>query len=161
MNNITLTSGDLFESEMQTLVNATNTEGVMGGGIALAFRERFPDMYRNYRRTCLEGLHTVDEPHLWNLDQDGPWILNLATKDLVRNDSTIPNIQAGLRWVVRHYEEEGITSIAFPALGCGLGGLSWKEVKPVMIYFLSRLDIPVEIYEPHVLKVTVEPVVRT
>jgi O-acetyl-ADP-ribose deacetylase (regulator of RNase III) len=160
LNNITLTSGDLFESEMQTLVNATNTEGVMGGGIALAFRERFHDMYVDYRNACLNGWHTTDSPWLWTLDRE-PWILNLATKDKVRNDSTIENIKAGLRWVVRHYKDEGIESMAFPALGCGLGGLQWKDVKPVMIYFLSKLDIPVEIYEPHTLKVTIEPVVRT
>lgn len=161
MNNITLTDGNLFTSEMQTLVNATNTQGVMGGGIALAFRERYPEMYEDYRIACLNDEHTVDLPHLYRYEHHGDWILNLATKDLVRNDSTIENIKAGLRWVVRHYRKEGIESMALPALGCGLGGLQWKEVKPIMVYYLGKIEIPIEIYEPHKLKVTIEPVVRT
>lgn len=147
---ITLTHGDLFDSGCQTLVNATNTEGIMGGGIALVFKQQFPAMFRAYQAECKDGMHTIDVPMLYKYPDPGPWILNLATKDLVRNDSSIEAIKAGLRWVVRNYKAEGITSMAFPALGCGLGGLEWKDVQPVMMYFLGKIDknVEIKIYEP-------------
>lgn len=144
---ITFKQGDLFKSEMQTLVNATNTQGIMGGGIALAFARRFPAMYEDYRLACDEGEHTVLKPHLFYYAKSH-WILNLATKDIIANDSKIENIAAGLGWLYRTYKSAGITSLAVPALGCGLGGLEWTQVKPLMSAILGLLDIPVEIYEP-------------
>lgn len=142
--------GNLFESECQTLVNATNTEGFMGGGIALVFRKRYPYMYEGYKFRCAKGEHTVDTPWLW--DVDPKWVLCLATKDKVREPSKLKHIEAGLIWLIQNYQggpgQDPITSIAFPALGCGLGGLNWRTVKPLMEDLLSRLEIPVEIYEP-------------
>lgn len=143
---VTITSGDLFASGAQTLVNATNTEGIMGGGIALAFKNRFPEMYRDYVHACENGEHTVRIPHLYRYD--APWILNIASKDLMRNDSTLDNIALGLTWLAANYEHEGITSIALPALGCGLGGCDWEDVKPLMLAFLETMDIPIMLYKP-------------
>lgn len=146
---IQLRTGDLFQSDAQTLVNATNTEGIMGGGIALAFKKRFPEMFVEYNLACGIGFHTTFRPHLWYADdRSKPWILNLATKDTIAKDSTLDNIEEGLEWLILNYERVGITSLAFPALGCGLGGLDWDDVLPVLEIWLSKLDIPVEIYEP-------------
>lgn len=147
MSNVVFTSGDLFESGMQTIVNATNIEGIMGGGIALAFKERFPQMYEEYRWACKEGTHTIMKPFLWR-HPHFPWVLNIATKDVIHHPSTPFNVAAGLFWLAQNYEREGITSLAVPALGCGLGGCKWEQIGPLMESMLGLLDIPVLIYEP-------------
>lgn len=148
MSEITVTKGDLFESPAQTIVNATNAVGVMGGGIALAFRERYPEMYREYRKLCKEGYHSPLQPHFWQNPDGGKNVLNLVTKIEPRLPSTIENICMSLHASALHRSEWGLESLAIPALGCGLGGLQWPDVKPVIERHARLLHIPVEIYEP-------------
>lgn len=148
---VKIISGNLFESGAQTLVNATNIQGIMGGGIALAFKNRFPMMYQEYLVACQCGKHTTRRPFLWRPPVESigtPCVLNIATKDYVRNDSTLENVEDGMLWLVVNHERERIQSLAIPALGCGLGGLDWGDVAPLICYYLHPLDVPVLLYEP-------------
>jgi len=140
--------GDLFESEAQTLVNTVNSVGVMGKGIALEFKKRFPAMYEDYLRRCEAGEVKLGRPYLYKRPTS-PWILNFPTKDHWRSVARLADIVAGLRYLVRHYREWGIESLAVPPLGCGFGGLEWRVVGPTLYRHLKLLEIPVELYAPH------------
>ena len=143
---IRLCVGDLFASEMQTIVNAVNCVGVMGKGLALEFKKRFPDMYQDYVARCHAKQVRLGEPYLYR--QSSPWLLNFPTKDHWRSVSHLSDIVAGLEYLERHYHEWEITSLAVPALGCGYGQLEWRVVGPILYRYLSRFDIPVELYAP-------------
>ena len=144
---INVVVGDMFESSAQTLVNTVNTVGVMGKGVALEFRNRFPDMYEDYLERCQAGEVRLGEPYLFL--GSPPNILNFPTKDHWRSASRLTDIVAGLEHLERHYREWGITSLAVPPLGCGHGGLDWSVVGPTLYQHLMRLAIPVELYAPY------------
>ena len=144
---ITFCHGNLFDSEAQALVNAVNCVGIMGKGIAAAFKKRYPAMFQDYAARCKRGELKPGKPYPFS-DPSGIIILNFPTKDHWRNPSRLDWIVAGLDHFAAHYQDWGIRSIAFPALGCGAGGLEWAEVKPLMVEKLGALDLAVEIYEP-------------
>jgi len=139
--------GDIFESKCSTVVNTVNCVGVMGKGIALEFKKRFPEMFRDYVNKCNSGQVKTGSPYVFD-NGDGIKILNFPTKDHWRSPSRLSYVSEGLDWFVNNYEKYGITSIAFPPLGCGNGGLSWKVVGPLMYQKLSLLPIEIEIYAP-------------
>src|SRR3990170_5247050 len=145
---ITVRIGDIFESNAQTLVNTVNCVGIMGKGIALEFRKRFPDMFEDYARRCKEGRVKLGEPFLYRR-LTTPWILNFPTKDHWRSVSRLEDIIAGLRHLQTHYREWGITSLAVPPLGCGHGQLEWRVVGPTLYRHLKQLALPVELYAPY------------
>jgi len=137
-------SGDLLESEMQTLVNPVNTVGVMGAGLALQFAKVYPEMIGPYKALCQSGVLIPGVP--WLYKSASKWVYNFPTKKHWHDLSELRFIDWGLARFVRTYEFLGITSIAFPKLGCGLGGLNWNDVKPVMEAYLMPLDLNVQIY---------------
>lgn len=147
MSRIAVLVGDLFESEAQTLTNTVNTVGVMGKGIALGFKQRFADMYKDYVRRCEQGEVRLGYPYLYKT-LFPPWILNFPTKDHWRSVARLSDIQAGLDYLAEHYQEWGIESLAVPPLGCGEGQLEWRVVGPTLYRGLQRLEIPVELYAP-------------
>ncbi len=140
--------GDLFKSKAKTLVNTVNCVGVMGKGIAQAFRKRFPEMFNDYARRCELGQVQPGEPYLYT-DMLGTSIINFPTKKHWRSPSRLDDVIKGLDIFVEKHKEWGVESVAFPPLGCGNGGLDWAVVGPVMYQRLSTLDIPVEIYAPY------------
>lgn len=140
--------GDMFESSAQTLVNTVNCVGVMGKGIALEFKKRFPDMFRDYTKACERGDVKLGRPYL-HRSLIGPWILNFPTKDHWRSVARIKDIVDGLEYLGAHYREWGISSLAVPPLGCGEGGLDWGTVGPTLYRYLDRMAIPVELYAPY------------
>ena len=139
--------GNLFDSRMETLVNTVNCVGVMGKGIALQFKLRYPEMFHDYKIRCTAGSVLPGEPYLYR-DTTEKSILNFPTKRHWRDDSRITDIEFGLDYFVQHYREWEITSIAFPPLECD-GGLSWAQVENLMTEKLSAITIPVEIYMPY------------
>jgi O-acetyl-ADP-ribose deacetylase (regulator of RNase III)/uncharacterized protein YwgA len=145
---INILVGDLFESQCQTLVNTVNTVGIMGKGIALEFKKRFPEMFEDYVRRCADGKVKLGEPYLYKR-LTPPWILNFPTKGHWRSVSNLVDIARGLKYLEEHYRAWGITSIALPPLGCGHGQLEWKIVGPTLYRYMQRLAIPVELYAPH------------
>lgn len=140
--------GDLFESKAQTLVNTVNCVGVMGKGIALEFKKRFPDMYEDYAARCLVKQVRLGEPFLFRRLLP-PWILNFPTKYDWRSVSRLSDIVAGLEYLEKRHREWGIISLAVPPLGCGQGQLEWRVVGPTLYRNLNRLDVPVDLYAPH------------
>ncbi|GAB4297643.1 MAG: hypothetical protein Fur0034_07840 [Desulfuromonadia bacterium] len=139
--------GDLFASQAQTLVNTVNCVGVMGKGVALEFKKRWPAMFENYQRRC--GLKQVrlGEPYLYR-DTAGASIINFPTKDHWRSPSRIADIASGLDYLMAHAKDWGIRSLAMPPLGCGNGGLEWSEVGPLIYRKLRDAPFDVEVYAP-------------
>ncbi|MGE5573364.1 MAG: macro domain-containing protein [Bacteroidota bacterium] len=144
---VQLVKGNLFDSQAQTLVNTVNCVGVMGKGIALEFKKRFPEMYDDYARRCAAGEVRLGQPYLFRRPVL-PWILNFPTKGHWRSVARLSDIVRGLEYLTRHYKEWGITSLAVPPLGCGHGQLDWTVVGPTLQRYLDLLDIPVELYVP-------------
>jgi len=140
--------GDMFSSHAQTLVNTVNCVGVMGKGVALAFKQRYPAMAEDYVSRCEKKLVRTGEPYLYK-DLLGTMILNFPTKDHWRSPSRLSYIETGLDYFVENYSKWGINSIAFPPLGCGNGGLEWSEVGPLIYKKLAHLDIDIEVYAPY------------
>ncbi len=140
--------GDMFESECQTLVNTVNCIGIMGKGIALEFKKRFPDMFKEYEARCQRSEVKLGRPYLHKRIVP-PWILNFPTKDHWRSVTRLADIEEGLRYLLRFYKEWGITSLAVPPLGCGQGQLEWRIVGPTLYRYLTRMDISVQLYGPY------------
>lgn len=147
-NMIKVLIGDLFTSEAQTIVNAVNCVGVMGKGIALQFKNRFPDMFRDYAERCKHKEVKLGHPYLYKTMYSMN-ILNFPTKDHWRSVTNLEDIERGLQYLHNHYKEWGITSIAVPALGCGEEQLEWRVVVPMLYSYLIKMDIPIELYEPY------------
>ena len=134
--------GDIFKRPAQVIVNTVNTVGVMGKGIALEFKKRYPDMFQAYRDIC--DRRKLKTGSLMLYYEPDHWVLLFPTKENWRNPSRMEYIEAGLAKFCRTYAEKGITSVAFPKLGCGNGELNWSEVQPVMEKYLK--DLPIDIY---------------
>jgi len=139
--------GDLFASQAQTLVNTVNCVGVMGKGVALEFKKRWPAMFEDYQRRCASKQVRLGVPYLYR-DVAGAPIVNFPTKDHWRSPSRVADIENGLDYLVAHAEEWGIRSLAVPPLGCGNGGLEWSEVGPLIYRKLHGAPFDVEVYAP-------------
>lgn len=157
--------GDMFFSQMQTLTVSVNTVGVMGKGLASRAKYQFPDMYVVYQDVCRNKTLAMGKPYLYkreaSLDEDladeplslpnlnaNKWFLLFPTKEHWKEGSDPKGIEIGLQWLLENYKSEGIQSIALPALGCGLGGLDWKDMGPLMCRYLSQMDVRASIYLP-------------
>lgn len=144
MNNPVVTRGNIFGSKCQTIVNTVNCVGVMGAGIALECRLRYPAMYAKYAQICEARLLGVGS--LWLYRGADRWILNFPTKKNWKNPSKEEYLHAGLKKFLETYEEKGITSVAFPLLGAQHGGIDARRSEEIMTSYLSNCRIPVEIY---------------
>lgn len=140
--------GDLFKSQAQTLVNTVNTVGVMGKGVALEFKKRFPEMYADYLARCNRHEVRLGEPYLYRT-LFPPWVLNFPTKEHWRSVARLDAIVQGLDYLAAHYRQWGIESLAVPPLGCGNGQLEWSVVGPTLYRKLTQLEIPIELYAPY------------
>ena len=130
---ITETKENLLEAKTEALVNAVNCVGVMGKGIALQFRQEFSeDYFKDYKRVCQSGELAIGKVHVYelkNAENNPRFIVNFPTKNHWRGQSRIEDIESGLQSLVEAVERVRIKSMAMPALGCGLGGLDYTEVK--------------------------------
>lgn len=144
---VTFVKGDIFKSPAQVLTNTVNCVGIMGKGVALEFKNRYPQMFGDYKSKCDQGNVKPGQPYLW--ENDSSQVLNFPTKRHWRDNSLLQDIEEGLKHLANSYEQMGIQSIAMPALGCGLGGLKWSEVQPLIMKYLGALpDLDVYVYEP-------------
>jgi len=132
-------SGNLLDSGAEALVNTINTVGVMGKGIALQFKQAFPDNFKAYEAACRHNqvrlgkmfvyhTHTLHSPRL---------IINFPTKRQWKGKSIIQDIADGLSDLVQVIRSDNVHSIAIPPWGCGSGGLNWREVKPLIEAYLG------------------------
>jgi O-acetyl-ADP-ribose deacetylase (regulator of RNase III) len=143
--------GNLFNSGAEVLVNAVNCIGVMGGGIALEFKNRYPDMFISYKLVCNNKMLVPGTVHTFpsgDLTKQ-PHIINFPTKtDL--SPSKLIYVMLGLPTLVSECQRLGVRSVAIPALGCGLGGLDWEDVKELIQNEMSKLKgVDVMVYEPN------------
>ena len=137
---------NIFDSQCQTIVNTVNCVGVMGKGLALEMKKRYPNMFDKYKDYCDKGL--IDIGKLWLYKHsDDKWILNFPTKKHWKNNSEYEYIEEGMKKFVETYQEKGITTIAFPMLGCNNGGLEKDVVIQIMTKYLIKCNnLIVEIY---------------
>lgn len=147
---VTFLIGNIFEESADVLVNPVNSEGVMGVGLALSFKRRFPAMYAVYRVACLHGGVRLGKMHVWE-DTSGLTIINFPTKRRRKESSRIEWIEMGL-FDLRARLQTMIAAcapdrlvVALPALGCGLGGLSLDFVRPLMERILANLDADIRV----------------
>jgi O-acetyl-ADP-ribose deacetylase (regulator of RNase III) len=148
---IRFTQGNLLDAKVQAVVNTVNTVGVMGKGIALMFKERFPDNFKAYEAACKRKELALGQMFVTeSLELSGPqWIINFPTKAHWRFPSKLEWIESGLADLRRVISEKGIRSVAIPPLGSGNGGLEWSEVRPKIEAALGDLsDVDVIVYEP-------------
>ncbi len=145
------TTGNLLASQAEALVNTVNTVGIMGKGIALQFKEAFPNNFKVYKEACKNNELTIGKLLVVkdkNLDGE-KIIINFPTKVDWKQKSKIEYIEIGLQELVRVIADYSIKSIALPPLGCGNGGLDWQIVKPLIISYLGKLQgVTVSVYEP-------------
>lgn len=147
---------NIFDSDCDALVNPVNCVGVMGAGLAKQFKERFPDMYKAYEGRCRFNVVKIGQmdihPQSVRRSENGiiidGWIINFPTKQHWREPSRLVYIVNGLASLRRCIPEWWIRSIAIPPLGCGLGGLSWNDVQPLIHEALGDLGVRVDVYPP-------------
>lgn len=147
-------SGDMFDESTEAIVNTVNCVGVMGKGVALEFKRRWPSNYRAYRKVCDDKALQPGKMFIFeNSDLLEPgvhrYLINFPTKAHWRSKSKIEYIENGLDDFVREIGARGIKSVSMPPLGCGNGGLDWNEVRPIIEQHLSELpDVRFVLFAP-------------
>ena len=144
-------AGDLLDADVEALVNAVNTAGVMGKGLALQFKRRFPASFEAYAAACKRGEVATGRMHVVEMNEPaGPrYIINFPTKQHWRDPSRLEYVRAGLNALVEEIRARGIRSIAVPPLGCGLGGLAWTDVEPLIEGAMAALsEVRVVVFAP-------------
>lgn len=145
---ITYTTGNIFDSGAECLVNTVNCEGYMGKGIAYQFKLRYPENNKDYVRACKSGELRIGTIHWFT--EDGKLIVNFPTKNKWREKSQMSYVEGGLDLLVELIKDKEVKSIAIPPLGCGNGGLVWGEVKQVVEKKLNPIigKCDITVYEP-------------
>ena len=144
-------SGDLLSDDADALVNAVNCIGSMDGGIARQFKIRFPEYFRDYAESCERGEIRLGEVNLYETGSAEPpfYYVNFPTMHLPGQKARIGDIDRGLADLGRKIEKRRIRSISIPALGCGVGGLEWKDVRKCIEAALGDIDgLRVRLFEP-------------
>lgn len=143
---VTFRYGSIFDGYCRTVAIPVNCIGVMGKGLALDYKTRFPNGFSRYRELCQAGELKPGVCAL--IKEDGISALMFPTKTDWKLPSKAEYIESGLDWLLKNYERLGIESIALPALGCGLGGLDWNDVKKMIVQKFANESIKVAVYIP-------------
>ena len=148
---IQFTTGNLLGANVEAIVNTINTVGVMGKGIALQFKKRFPENFKSYHAACRKGLVHTGRMLVFETGQalNPKYIINFPTKQHWKEKTKLEYIESGLLDLVKVVQRQKIKSIAIPPLGCGNGGQDWDIVRPLIVAALQPLDdVEVYIFEP-------------
>ena len=143
MSNVTYKEGNITDDNADILVATVNTVGVMGKGVALAFKTKYPSILPPYKKACNDGIIVAGKCHLFSLPDPlrvRYWVA-FATKDHWRYPSRYEWIESGLHDLERLANTIFARSIAIPRIGCGNGGLDWKMVEPTVLHQLSKFDL--------------------
>jgi len=142
--------GDIFQSGAFGLANPVNCVGVMGAGLALEFKRRFPANFVAYKRRCNRHAMCMGVvfPALTGLVGMPRWIFNVPTKHHWKDASSLVGVESGIVALARLVSDMSIPSVAIPALGCGLGGLVWSDVRPLIDREFAASEARVIVYEP-------------
>lgn len=144
-------TGDFFEYEANIRINTVNCVGVMGAGVALAFKKRYPEMFEQYSKDCKNKILSPGNPTTWlQKELIGPpvEIINFPTKTHWRKPSEYQYIVDGLLWLSEHLKDKKGQTVTIPALGCGNGGLDWATVKNLIANHLKNTDANILVFEP-------------
>ncbi len=144
---LSFTKGNMFATPADIRVNTVNCVGVMGAGVALAFKQRFPKMFREYKRQCELGLVRPGELHIWK-SLGGDWIINFPTKRHWREKSRYEDIESGLVALREYLAKQGHVRVTLPALGSGHGGLDWTRVSTMIRKHLEGLEAEILVFDP-------------
>lgn len=147
---ITYKTGNILDADAEMLVNTVNAVGVMGKGIALQFKNTFPENFSAYKKAVSEGKVRPGKVFIVNINAIGKvkYIANFATKNHWRYPSKLEWIESGLRDLKDQIVRLQVESVALPPLGCGHGGLDWNKIKPLIEHNLSNLPVKILAYEP-------------
>ncbi|WP_186151646.1 macro domain-containing protein [Burkholderia gladioli] len=148
---IEFVSGDFFEFDADIMINTVNCVGVMGAGVALAFKKRFPEMFGDYVEKCRSGDIRPGSPSVWiqrDMISKEIEIINFPTKDHWKNPSEYHYIDDGLKWLSTYLENKSGKIVTLPALGCGHGGLDWGRVRPMISDRLKNSPAHIYVFEP-------------
>lgn len=148
---IEFVDGDFFEFDADVRVNTVNCVGVMGAGVALAFKNRYPEMFKEYAKLCKEKKIKPGKPSVWkegDMFSKGLEIINFPTKDHWRNPSEYEYVESGLVWLASYLKDRKGVTVTLPALGCGHGGLDWNKVKSLIVKYLGSTQNHVLVFEP-------------
>jgi len=150
---IVFKTGNMFDQPAEAIVNTVNCVGAMGKGVALEFKNRWPENYKAYKKLCQQKklrpgiLYVHDNGDL--IDDGYRYLINLPTKIDWRNNSRSEYISAGLDALVKEIESRNIRSIVIPALGCGNGGLNWNDIRPMIVERLDACDdVAIFLFDP-------------
>lgn len=144
-------NGDIFKADTEAVVNTVNCVGIMGKGIALQFREKYPSNYQSYKNACEAGQVNIGKMFVTKNGLLRPnYIINFPTKKHWRGKSQIEYIEKGLDDLKSVLKAYNIKSVAIPPLGAGNGGLNWYIVKHLIITKLDNLDIDILVFEPSI-----------
>jgi len=144
-------TGDIFQEEVEAIVNTVNCVGVMGRGIALQFKKRFPENFKVYVTACKQKEVIPGKMFVYETASliDPKYVINFPTKRHWRGASRMEDIVTGLQDLAEVITKLNIKSIALPPLGCGLGGLEWNEVRACIKTTLSYLtNVEIIVFEP-------------
>jgi O-acetyl-ADP-ribose deacetylase (regulator of RNase III) len=139
--------GDMFATPADVRVNTVNCVGVMGAGVALAFKRRYPDMFKAYVHDCEGGLVRPGKLHVWR-STSGDCVVNFPTKRHWKDNSRYEDIESGLDALRAYLDILGRVSVTLPALGCGHGGLDWNRVSMMISSKLDGVDAHIKVFEP-------------
>jgi O-acetyl-ADP-ribose deacetylase (regulator of RNase III) len=148
---IELTQGNILKADAEALVNTVNCVGFMGKGIALQFKKAYPENYSVYHRACAAGEVQPGRMFIFDLHSmlNPKYVINFPTKRDWRASSCYEDVESGLQALVADVRRLGISSIAVPPLGCGLGGLDWGKVRPMIEKAFAQLpNVCVLLFEP-------------
>lgn len=136
---IEFVAGDFFDYVADIRVNTVNCVGVMGAGVALLFKDRFPDMFIDYFKACENKEIKPGKPHVWHDNNmfSKTTIINFPTKIHWENPSEYEFVEKGLVWLKEYLINKEYSTVTLPALGCGHGGLDWNVVKELIIKYLG------------------------
>ncbi|VVP88561.1 hypothetical protein PS938_01355 [Pseudomonas fluorescens] len=149
---IEFVSGDFFDFEADIRVNTVNCAGVMGAGVALAFKNKYPEMFKEYALACKNGEYKPGRPKVWRMSDmfDKEFeIINFPTKNHWRRPSEYKYIEDGLVWLENFLSSRPGVKVTLPALGCGHGGLDWNIVKSMIEAHLKKSPASIYVFEPH------------
>lgn len=157
---ITFKTGNIFEENIEAIVNTVNCVGIMGRGIALQFKKKYPANFKVYAEAAKHNKVIPGKMFVFENNKDcyPKYIINFPTKRHWRDKSRISDIQSGLQSLAETIQKEKIQSIAIPPLGCGLGGLNWNEVRQLIINTFEKLpDINIIVFEPSEQSAALKP----